>query len=341
MNIDNNKKKIVLVLTICAIFVMVVGATYAGWVWYTTEEQKTNVVFTQTQAFSCAVDGGGDITDANAFIIPTATSGGGHIIKRKVVVTPTISQENMSINMTIWINVNLIDSGLSGSQYFRYTLTTSSTNKGESVVAYGNFYGASEGTKIPILYNSYSASTPETYYLYIWLGPEEDSTSTMNQSFSLSLGGECTEKNVTFGDVNLDGEVTDEDSELIVQHELKLITLSDDALIYADVNFDSEVSSTDAKLVMQYADGLISSLPVPCTYAALCSESVVFGDVNLDGIVNLADATLATQYSVGAITLSDEALLNCDVDLDEDCDSVDGMLILQYSSGKITSLPVF
>lgn len=61
------------------------------------------------------------------------------------------------------------------------------------VVAQGNFNGAATNTQKTLLHNkAYSQTTTETYYLWIWLDAAETSASTQNQTFSMELGGVCT-----------------------------------------------------------------------------------------------------------------------------------------------------
>jgi hypothetical protein len=106
---------------------------------------------------------------------------------------PTIYRNNLTINMNLYLDVNSLDTGLSNSQNFRYALTTSSTSCESGVISSGNLHGLTTGSKVEILNKNYSSSSPQKYYLYIWLDGAETSQSTMNQSFSLSLSGKCTD----------------------------------------------------------------------------------------------------------------------------------------------------
>ena len=91
--------------------------------------------------------------------------------------------------MDMWLTINSIGSGLSQSNNFKYALTTSSSSCTSNVISSGNFNGKSANDKIQLLNQVTSGST---YYLYIWLDSVETSSSTQNQSVSLSLDGECT-----------------------------------------------------------------------------------------------------------------------------------------------------
>ena len=201
---DNDKnKKIILVLVILTIIFTIIGGSLAYFSWISSEAQKTNIVFTVERTFSCAADGGGSITNNSAIIVPTLVNSNttGNYIKREVKVTPTINESGKTIYMDLWLDINKLDSGLSNSVNFKYAFTTSSTSNTTGVIASGNFNGkvgntnANEMTssnRVNLLSNkSYSATTTDTYYLWIWLDAEETSSDTMDQSFSLSLNGSC------------------------------------------------------------------------------------------------------------------------------------------------------
>ena len=191
----DKKKKIIGVLITLTIIFTVMGSTFAYLSWSSSEEQKTQVTFTKEAGYSCSANGGGNITEGDVVIAPTDCTTGKHVIKREITVNTTITDINMPIYMDLWLNVNSMGTGLSNSNNFKYSLTTSSTNCETDVVSTGTFTGKTAGDKVTILSgNTYTSTTTETYYLYIWLDKEETSSDTMNQSFSLSLGGSCSNR---------------------------------------------------------------------------------------------------------------------------------------------------
>ena len=191
----DKKKKIIGVLITLTIIFTVMGSTFAYLSWSSSEEQKTQVTFTKEAGYSCSANGGGNITEGDVVIAPTDCTTGKHVIKREITVNPSITDINMPIYMNLWLNVNSMGTGLSNSNNFKYSLTTSSTNCETDVVSSGTFTGKTAGDKVTILNgNTYTSTTTETYYLYIWLDKEETSSDTINQSFSLSLGGSCYNK---------------------------------------------------------------------------------------------------------------------------------------------------
>ena len=192
---DRNKK-IIITLSILTLIFTILGGTLAYWRWQTSEEQKTNIVFTLESDFSCAADGGGNITSSDVTLVPTEVNeqNSNNYIKRTVTVTPTINVADKTIYMDLWLDINSIGTGLSNSDNFMYSFTTTDTSPYQDVVVSGNFKGKQAGDKIRLFTeNEYSSSNPVVFYLWIWLDAKEESSSTMNQSFSLSLNGSCTD----------------------------------------------------------------------------------------------------------------------------------------------------
>ena len=187
-------KKILLTLgIILTIALAIAGSTYAYLEWVTSDEQGTNVVFTLEQDFSCAVDGGGNITSADVAIAPSSCTNSAHAIMREITVTPSILRDNLEIGMDLWINVDSIDQEFSNTDNLRYALTTLPNDCIMGIVSTGSFKDLTAGAKVPILEKTFSSSTPATYYLWLWLDAKETSTSTIQKNFTFSLGGNCVD----------------------------------------------------------------------------------------------------------------------------------------------------
>ncbi len=187
-------KRVSIILVVLLLIFVIVGSTFAYFTWQTSENQKTNVVFTVTSDFKCAVDGGGDITSNDITLAPCECTNSKYAIKREVKVTPTITKSGKTIYMDLWLTVNSMGTGLANSNNFRYALTTSSTSC-DNPVSSGTFTGKTANNRVRLLSSKeYSSTTTDTYYLWIWLDKEETSNDTMNQTFSLSLGGSCVDQ---------------------------------------------------------------------------------------------------------------------------------------------------
>ena len=192
MGISDRDRRIITILTIFTIIFTFFGASLAYWNWETSEAQRTNVAFTVTQDFTCSVDGGGNITQTDAFIAPSTCTNSEHAIKRTVTVNPEVLKDNINVNLDLWIEVKSLQEGLKNSDNFRYALTTDSSSCESGVVSSGNLKNLTTGDTKTILKKNYGATTTDTYYLWVWLDSVETSQTTMDQSFSLTLGGECT-----------------------------------------------------------------------------------------------------------------------------------------------------
>ena len=192
---DKNKK-IIIIVRIIILILSIVGGTLAYWSWATNTNQRTNVTFTLASGYSCSADGGGNINSGEKVLIPTLVSNeyANNYIKRTVTVSPTIDTAGKTIYMDLWLDIKTLGTGLSNTNYFRYAFTTSSTSNTTGVVVEGTFNGKIAGDKIMLLNaQSFSTSTTDTYYLWIWLDINEEDESVMEQSFSLSLNGSCTD----------------------------------------------------------------------------------------------------------------------------------------------------
>ena len=195
---DKNKR-IITILMILTIVFTIMGGTLAYWSWRTTDAQKTNITFTITSDFSCSADGGGDITSGSINLVPTVVSSTttANYIKREIKVTPTINTTGKTVYMDLWLDIKTLGSGLSGTDYFKYSFTTGSSSPDDGVVYSGNFRGLVKNNRVRLLLDKeYTSSMTDTYYLWIWLDAEETDSATMNQSFRLVLNGNCTDMKV-------------------------------------------------------------------------------------------------------------------------------------------------
>ena len=228
-----NYKRIYIILGIFLLVSVFVGGTLGFYQWTTSSSQKTNVVFTVEQDYSCAADGGGDITSGT--LMPTTSClHSEYAIQREIIVTPTING-NTTISMDLWLKINKIGSGLSNSENLKYALTTNASSCTEDVVTEGKFYGKTSTTgnnQLPLLSEKeYSATAEEKYYLYIWMDSAESNPNTLNQTLSLSLGGSCTDKQNETNTQTTDGPVLD--SGMIP------VTISDDGTVTTILSSDS------------------------------------------------------------------------------------------------------
>ena len=186
-------KKVLKILIISSLIFTIIGSTFAYLTWQATTSERTEVTFTVTNDFSCAADGGGDITSSDVTLFPCECTNSTYAIKREIKVTPTINTP-ISVYMDLWLDINELGTGLSNSDNFRYALTTNSDSCANPISS-GTFKGKTAGDKVTLLNKmSYLETMTNTYYLWIWLDKEETSSDTMNQVVNLSLNGNCTDQ---------------------------------------------------------------------------------------------------------------------------------------------------
>ena len=245
--------KIYSIIVVFAVIFTFFGGTLAYWQWSSNASQKTNIILTVQSNFKCEADGGGDITEQDAYLIPTDCTNQDYAIKRTIKVTPTIYDEH-SVKMDLWLDINSIDSGLSNSENFNYALTTDPTSCTNGVLSSGTFKGKQVGNKVE-LFNGvgYNETTTDTYYLYIWLDKAETSTETMDQSFSLSLNGMCENglnpEKYTLYDLIKKSSVPDNVSSKYVSNS-------------QGINFGKPSGNTNGKGVYTIADTLNNIYPI-------------------------------------------------------------------------------
>ena len=195
---DKNKR-IIIIVSITVLILSIVGGSLAYWSWVSNTNEKTNVTFTLASGYSCAADGGGNISSGEKVLIPTLVSEkyADNYIKRTVTVSPTIDTTGKTVYMDLWLDIKTLGEGLTTTDYFRYAFTTGASSPDDGVIASGNFRGLVKNNRIKLLLDKeYTSTTTETYYLWIWLDINEEDDSVMSQSFSLSLNGNCTDTKI-------------------------------------------------------------------------------------------------------------------------------------------------
>ncbi len=159
-----------------------------------------------------------------------------------------------------------------------------------------------------------------------------ENVSENNLQIALKSEKSCYDTTL-LGDVNGDGKVTVEDSELILKYYSGSITPNENEKARADVNKDGKVDSDDSILVLQIIDYINGNQS---------NDKFVEGrgDVNGDDNVDSEDAVLILQYYSGSkqkedLTCDDDNCSNADVNNDGEINSEDAVLILQYYAHKI------
>ena len=136
------------------------------------------------------------------------------------------------------------------------------------------------------------------------------------------------EKNLLYGDADLDGRVTITDITAIQSHVAEFEILKGQAFENADVNLDGVVNVIDVTLVQKYLEEYIT-LPVQ-------NNKYKYGDVNLDGKVTDDDVDTILNYAAEKINLDEIALVNGDLNNDLKVDILDATILQMYLAGRYT-----
>ena len=95
-----------------------------------------------------------------------------------------------------------------------------------------------------------SALTKGTYHVYLVGGGTAFNAAKPDATFQY-------DKKYTLGDVNEDGAINSGDAMLVLQHSVRLFTLSARQQLAADVNMNNKIESGDAMQILQYSVHLI------------------------------------------------------------------------------------
>ena len=139
-----------------------------------------------------------------------------------------------------------------------------------------------------------------------------------------------------YGDVNEDGEITEEDSTLLSNYLNNNTKIGNQALKNSDVNGDGKVNIVDLGLLQMYIetpDNYTDTLPE----RRITNYTIQYGDVNDDGKKSSTDVTKLNAYILGKIQLTKQQLLNADVNEDGIINSLDLTLTFNLTMGLIDS----
>ena len=192
---DNKKKYLMIGVIVLAVVLLISGGTYAFITWSANETQATNVVFTVTPDYTCGADAGGHITSSDRMLAPTDCMDPEYAIQRTITTLSTTTGDKV-ISMDLWLNVNHVDTNLLNSPNFKYAITKNKNSCTSGIINSGVINEDIQDNKINLLEGVEYATLSDTYYLYIWLDEAETNHNTMNQSFDLSIDGQCRDNNL-------------------------------------------------------------------------------------------------------------------------------------------------
>lgn len=153
------------------------------------------------------------------------------------------------------------------------------------------------------------------YYLTVI---SDNNISSIKHYFSV---GNNTIK-IKIGDVNLDGNIDDNDVNMIMENISKGIKINKQI---ADINRDGRVNMIDVFILKRYIEGKEIEYE---TYEI--EISAILGDTNLDGILNITDATSIQKYLANLISFSEGINSNADIDKNSNVDIKDATAIQRF-----------
>jgi len=140
-----------------------------------------------------------------------------------------------------------------------------------------------------------------------------------------------------YGDVDLSGEITEEDAQLIMDNLVGNDILSEVQIVLADVNQDNNISVGDSVIVQQYINGQDTSDTLVGKEYLSFGKQLLYGDVDLSGEITEEDAQLIMNYLVDNDILSEVQIVLADVNQDNNITAGDSVIVKQYINGQDTS----
>lgn len=155
---------------------------------------------------------------------------------------------------------------------------------------------------------------------------------TKAEKFNFRIVNKC----ILYGDVNLDGQVNEDDFTTLKSYIKKEKELTEEALLNADVNVDGKVDAYDLTFLRYntISEPLIASLPY-----SIDNSKFIYGDVNLDGVVTKEDLTTMNKYSIDHSVFNDFQKLIGDVNIDGTIDILDTIALKKYLADPDKRLP--
>ena len=150
---------------------------------------------------------------------------------------------------------------------------------------------------------------------------------------------------ILYGDLNNDGEITEEDATLLLNYLNTGIRKSDQALKNSDVNGDGKVNIIDLGLLQMYIANpdnfpgfTEKNYSLPNRSISKEYYTIQYGDVNEDGRISSSDRRAIYNHTNNNKLLTGQQLLNADVNGDGKINDTDSEILYQYLSGNISCI---
>ncbi|MFZ5986809.1 MAG: dockerin type I domain-containing protein [Bacillota bacterium] len=138
---------------------------------------------------------------------------------------------------------------------------------------------------------------------------------------------------IVYGDVDGDGSITYNDSDLVWYYSTGTKTFTDVQKVAADVDGNGVVDANDSNYIFQYVIGDITQFPAGVV------ELITYGDVDANGGITKEDSDLVCDYLLGKLALTNVQMVAAEVDGDGITTSLDAANIIKYADGTIKEFP--
>ena len=144
---------------------------------------------------------------------------------------------------------------------------------------------------------------------------------------------ELKELPVIWGDTNGDGQLTLRDATLIQMYVSDDYSFNSKQLFLADINLDGVISDLDTDDIQEYRIGHVERIPSASVFPTTDTR---YGDVDLDGLITTDDVELIQKYIAdsSSVSLTEQQLLNADVNMDGSITDVDLTVIKSNAQEK-------
>ena len=179
----DKKRKLILTITVLFIGLIITGASYAFW---TVSSNNKSIVFNTASNLRKYItyDDGEGIFSGSLQVGENYSSG----IHTTISVSKSNEASRVTLTGTIYMDINAIGTNMQNSSALKWAVTSGTSSNIGSLLAQGNFMGASAGDTLT-LYPSFAITTTVEYYtIWIWLDEEEYPSE--------ALSGETLDTNV-------------------------------------------------------------------------------------------------------------------------------------------------
>ena len=177
------KKSLILSIVIIFVGLIITGASYAFWSFTSNNKSIVFNTASNLRKYINYSDGGG-IFSGTLQVGEDYTDG----IHTTISVSKSNEANRITLTGTIYMDVNAIGNNMKNSSALKWAVTSGSSSPVGTLLAEGNFMGASAGDTLTLYPSFEVTTTPQSYTIWIWLDEAEHPSE--------ALSGETLDTNV-------------------------------------------------------------------------------------------------------------------------------------------------